>query len=392
MHLGQCMRHLFQLKSYFMIDKKKKIAFLITGLGVGGAEMVVRDLALGISTMAFEPIVISLTSRGVVGAHIEQGGVRVIALGDKGMKNPITLVRRFVQLLKKEQVDIVHTHLFAADMVGRIAARLAHVPVVISTLHNVMFGGRVREMILAATKGLVTSCVAVAEVVRVYALRRGISGSSTTSVIYNGVETTQLAVGGREKIRQQYGIMPDERVVISVGRLIPQKGFRYLIEAVKELSTAGIPLRLLIVGEGKERSMLEEYARSLPEGVVICTGTVSNVADYLAAADIFVMASLWEGFSLALVEAGAAGKIVVATAVGIAPELITPYNGFIVEPGNARVLAVAVRQALTLSPEEKQKMGQELQSAVRAQCSRETMIRTYEQLYERTTDTAQTLD
>ncbi len=374
-----------------MNKKKIKIAYVITAFDIGGAEATLRDLVLGLDTDRYEAVVISLLPKGAMAFQAERAGARVLSL-HASKSNPLVLFQ-LVRMLRKELPDIVHTQLFHADILGRFAARLAGIPFVVSTLQNVTFGGLLRERLLAWTRGLVSVHVAVAQVVADHAIKKHLSKKEGPVLIYNSVRLPVRRVHHSEKraLRAKLGMDPAKKILVTTGRLVAQKGFNHLIQAVKLLverhkaegASGGVQLVILGGGEESMRAALAAQAAELPDQTVVLTGAVLNVDEYLAAADAFVMSSSWEGFSVALIEAGAAGLPVVATPVGIAPELIRDgENGILMDTRNPMSMAEKIHQMVTLSDEERAALGDRLREDVEKTFSVERMVRTYQALYE----------
>lgn len=368
-----------------MSGNRPKIMLLITGLGVGGAEAVVRDLAAHMDRNRFHPTVVTLLPRGPVGDRLEACGIPCIALGN-GTRNPAILLMRLSRLLRSHRPDILHTHLFHADALGRIAARIAGIRVVVSTLHNITFGGKVREFFLRSTRRLVTGFVAVAAVVRDYASAHGIAPVGKIDIIYNGIDVTRFTVAeGKTALRRKLNLPESATIIISVGRLIEQKGYPDLLVALATVRAdlPGQDIRLVILGEGSDRGALETIAAAFPPDTVLLPGAVPNVPQYLAAADLFVMSSRWEGFSLALVEAALSGLPIVATSVGIAPEFIRDNeNGRLVAPGDQAGLSSAIQGILRSSPGDRALLASRAQDSARTLFSETVMARAHESLYE----------
>jgi glycosyltransferase involved in cell wall biosynthesis len=161
--------------------------------------------------------------------------------------------------------------------------------------------------------------------------------------IYYGIEPPQPAIG-RAAVRAGLGIGSDETVLGIIARLVEQKGHRYLIEAFAKAAAQKGNLRLLIVGSGALEDDLKARVRHAGlEKAVLFTGYRTDTSDLLAAIDIFVHPSLWEGFGLAVLEAMAMGKPVIATRVSALPELIQDtVSGFLVAPKDADALAAVI--------------------------------------------------
>lgn len=366
-----------------MQSKKIKIIHLITGLGIGGAEAALRDLVLGIDRDRFESVVVSIQSKREIADQIEPAGIRVIYLNG-AIGNGFGFLK-LIAVLRNEKPDVLHTQLFHADIMGRLAGFIARVPKNISTLQNVTFGGKLREWLLVLTRGLVDEHVAVSNIVLDHTAKLGIARKEKSHVIYNAVNVEKYKpTSHREELRNKLGLDVTKKIIVSTGRLIEQKGFPYLMEAMQSLYVEKNihDIQLIILGEGPDRFQLEHIQKSFPKDLVVLAGAVLNVVEYLQAADIFVMSSVWEGCSVALIEAGAVGLPVVATPVGVAPELIVDnHNGILIPIQDTRALAQALYRLLILSPEDRQVFGTHLRNSVTKRFSADTMIHDYEKLF-----------
>ncbi|HVW01397.1 MAG TPA: glycosyltransferase family 4 protein, partial [Planctomycetaceae bacterium] len=188
--------------------------------------------------------------------------------------------------------------------------------------------------------------------------------------------------------RSTWGIAPDAPVFLSIGRLEPQKGMPVLLDAFAMLRESHPAARLLIVGEGSQRSVLESRIQSDPRltSAVHLLGRREDIPALLQASTALVSASLWEGLPNVILEAFAAGRPVVATQIEGSRELVRPgETGWLAAPGSATELALAMRQLLD-SPEQAHAFGQRAQQEVRENYSWDTMVHRYEELYERLLD------
>jgi glycosyltransferase involved in cell wall biosynthesis len=362
-----------------MKNNKIKIAQLITGLNTGGAEMVVKDLALNIDKEKFEILVISILPIAQIGEDIKKSGAKVLSLNASFKYNPIIAWRLF-KILKKEKPDILNTHLFHADLMGRIIGKLSKIPKIISTFHSIDIGNKKREFLIKLIKKKSNQDIAVSKMVANEAIKRKITSNSKIKIIYNSINLIKFPYKNKQEIRKNLKLNQDINLFVSVGRLHKQKGYKYLIKAVKEIKKDSL---FIILGEGSERNFLEKEIKNKGlENKIILKGNVSNVNDYLQAADFFLMPSLWEGFSVSLLEAAATKKIIIATKVGGAPEIIeNKTNGFLVEPANVEELVEKINYVLSLSDEDKEKIGQLARETVKGKFYLKKMIKEYEDLY-----------
>jgi glycosyltransferase involved in cell wall biosynthesis len=293
-----------------------KVLHLITGLGVGGAELQLRSI---LQHTRHDAEVVTLYNPGPVADMIRADGRQVRNLGMTS-NTQLSALYALRQLIADGRYDVVHAHLYRSQIYGRPAAWLAGVPVIVSTEHSIgethlerrKMTPSVRALYLA-TEMLSDMTVAVSETVRERLVKWGVRRRKV-AVIPNGVDLARVEFDptAREQIRGEFGIAPSDYVIGVLGRLDPTKQFDMVIEAAAPLLGDG--RRLLIVGKGDERAHLEEAARS--HGVadqVIFAGERHDVAAMLSAMDLFVASSKQETFGLSVLEALANGAPVIYT-------------------------------------------------------------------------------
>jgi len=293
-----------------------KVLHVITGLGVGGAELQLRSM---LQHTRHNAEVVTLYNPGPVADMIRADGRRVRSLGMTS-NTQISALNGLRRLIAAGGYDVVHAHLYRSQVYGRPAAWLAGVPVIVSTEHSIgethlerrKMTPAVRALYLA-TEMMSDMTVAVSGTVRERLVRWGLRPRKV-AVIPNGVDLTRVEFDatGREKVRAEFGIPSSDCVIGVLGRLDPTKQFDMVIEAAAPLLGDG--RWLLIVGKGDERAHLEEVARRC--GVadrVIFAGERHDVAAMLSAMDLFVASSKQETFGLSVLEALANGMPVLYT-------------------------------------------------------------------------------
>lgn len=276
-------------------------------------------------------------------------GVKVLNL-DMAHWGDISALRRLYHLLKQNTFDIIHTHLFRADVFGPLLARLTGVPVVVSTVHNAerFFKNPIVKLVLRSVNYYVNQVIAISYAVKKSLLEDLGLPPEKVQVIYYGIEVEPNGnnpSGGSDAVREALGLPKDAVVIGTVGRLSGQKGHRYLIEAFGQVHRTHPNTRLLIVGHDDEglRPKLENLAVRLGIGDEVLLPGYMDGRRAMEAMDIFVLSSLWEGFGLVLLEAMLAQLPIVATNISAIPEIIVAgETGILVPAADPETMAEAI--------------------------------------------------
>lgn len=357
------------------------IAFCITELDRGGAEKALVSLVTGLSRDRWRPHVYCLGPRGYFVEVLESRGIPVTCYGGRGVFSVLVVLARLTWALMRTRPALVQTFLFHANLIGRIAAKLARIPIVVSGIRVAERRSRWYGRIDFWTNALVTQNVCVSEGVAEFSVHDTGLKREKLTVIPNGVEFDAFANAIPADI-SKLGIRAGQTVIISVGRLEPQKGIHDLLRAAGIVLSARPDCHFLIVGEGKDRKSLEALAGSLGVSqAVTFTGAQSDVAGLLKASDVFVLASLWEGMPNALLEAMAAGLPVVATAVeGTREIVISGESGMLVPPGDPAAIANALLTILE-DPGLAGRFVKRSQDTLRKNFTTAAAVASYERLY-----------
>lgn len=253
----------------------------------------------------------------------------------RGGKNPVT-VYRLARLMRHERVDVVHTHIFSANSLGALAAKLAGIPSV----------ARVPATESVEHYRKSTYVYAVSRNVARYLEKQGFPAEKLR-VFYNGVDWHRFEMlPDKDEARKSWRVPADAYVVCCAASLTARKGQRFLLEAVATLPPG---THLLLCGEGKEETALRQKAVELGlDERVHFLGFQSDIRPALAASDVFVLPSLHEGLPNVVLEALAAGLPTVATAIAGTPEIIEDgVNGFLVPAGEVEPIAAALDKLRT---------------------------------------------
>ena len=353
---------------------------------VGGAENLLLSILRKLDAEAFSSVVCCIGERGALGEQIMAMGFPLTELHllNKGGADG-RIVTALVDLIQRERIDLVHSHLYHANFYGRLAARKAGVPAVAS-IHNTYTKHKWhRQLANWYLARHTTAIIAGSEEIKQDVVRYDHVPEALVEVIPNSVDLTRSHSSlSREQARERLGVPEGAIVLGTVGRLEEQKGHRYLIEAFSLLRQSGMDAYLLLVGDGREAQALKGLSASLGlEQRVKFLGTRSDLGDLFRAMNLFVMPSLWEGLSLAMLSAMAAGIPVVATSVGGVRQVLGDDEyGFTVPSGDATALASRI-QACLGTPDEMARMGEKGRRQIYENYSDEAMVRRLEAVYER---------
>jgi len=330
------------------------LAELAGSAAYGGGERYLELLFERLDRARYRALLICPEPGSFVG-RMKERGVETHLVHLAPLFNPIALWR-LTWLLARERVTILQTHGARANFYGRIAGRLAGVPVIISTVHNSLKDYEVRSFrrglytfLLRLTLPLVHRIICVSDSNRRDLIDECPAAEARIQTVYNGVDPSAfLLQPDRTKVREELGIVSGP-VLITIARLTEAKGHRYLLQALPRLLETWPQLCCLFVGEGELHDTLQRMAMDLGvERSCRFVGIREDIAEILAAADVVVLPSLSEGFPFVLLEALAMGCPVVASQVNGVPELIEDHKtGLLVPPRDPQALATAIREVLS---------------------------------------------
>jgi glycosyltransferase involved in cell wall biosynthesis len=360
-----------------------RVMQVLPDFGPGGAERVAADLLTHLDASEFSVSAISLYPfRGsALDEELYRRGVPVAYLGKRRGPDP-RMYGRIRRTLARIRPQVVHTHLYVLRYVLPMLL-LRRSCVMVHTVHNVAErevepGTRwVNRLAFRAGVTPVTIAHAVDESVqRLY-------GVTSATMIPNGVDVAAYgcAATPRDAWRAAHGLRDDEIVYLCVGRLYAQKNHALLLRAFAAMARKQTGARLVVIGEGELRRALEAQATALGIAArVRFLGIRRDVPDALAASDVFVLASDYEGHPLSVMEAMAAGLPVVATAVGGVPELVTEgKTGLLVPAGDADALAAAMTRLAARALRES--MSRRARERAVRDFGVQTMVDAYARLY-----------
>ena len=359
---------------------------VIDSFGTGGAEEGIRKLLAGLDPAAFEQSVCTVAPFPQVAGN---DGARMISVGRRG-GGRLLLLGKLKRACDRERPHIVHSRNWGA-IEGVLAARIAGVPAVVHSEHGLELTTYRRQpwrrnVVRRLCFRLADRVFTVSSALKTYYADQSGVLESRIAVIPNGVDTERFRRDEdmRFGVRQKWGASPSTVVIGTVGRLDPIKDHRTLFTAVSLLLALGVPVQLVVVGDGPKRKELEADVHT-HEGLAARTmfvGATHDVVAQLNGFDIFVLPSLAEGMSNALLEAMSVGVACVASRVGGNTEVIEEgLSGLLFEPGDSLTLAGHLKR-LASDSERRRDLGQNARRRVETLFSLNRMLNNYVGLYD----------
>jgi len=368
-----------------------KICHVVGDSAFGGGSRVILTL-VGASLATGASVTVIATDPTFC-RHAREAGAEVVELDCIRRSTRLAWDLRGLLLLRRHfsvsDYDLVHTHTTKAGFVGRLAAKLARVPAILHTAHGFSFHEttpwlqRTSHVLLEKCAGLCCDrIVAVSAFHRNWAVRLGIAPARKLIVIPNGIDRIELMTAAeREAMRAELGVGAEQILVLSASRLARGKGLEHLLAAGRSLNLAGrTDIRILVAGAGDQEDELHRRVRELScERVVKLIGFRSDVPRLLGAADIVTLPSEREGLSIAVLEAFAAGRAVIASSIGSNLEVGEGVADF-VDYGDVGALAAAIAD-LSDDPRRRGEMGRLAFTRFEERYTSSRMIDAYGKLY-----------
>lgn len=329
-----------------------RILFLVTGLGGGGAENVVVNLADAMYAQGHQVKIAYLTGEVVV--RPQQPEIELIYLELEGIASSYKSFAKYHLVLKQFSPDVVHAHMVHANIFARLSRIVKPTKRLICTAHSSNEGGELRMLAYRLTHRWsdITTNVSMSAAENFQRLGAVPEGGICT--VYNGIDLSkfQRKMLGNQQLREQLGIDSQQKIILAVGRLHEAKDYPNLIQSFhlfkSQLVDGSIP-KLLIVGEGEQRQHIQHLIEKLDLlNDVQLLGRREDIGQLMSIADYFVLSSSFEGLPTVLIEAQACEVFVVATNCGGASEVMGE-TGIRVPIKNAQALANALFTAFNMS-------------------------------------------
>lgn len=364
-------------KGTVRIQNKIKLLILINSLYFGGAEKIVVNLVKNLNKNKYKVFLGILESGGELEKKISNLSVPLFNF-NRRFKGDISVIFKLFRFLRKNKIDIIHTHLFGSNFYGRLAAILAETPVVISTEH----GGDKKKKWWMILIDYFLSFITNKVVIVSNSVKKEILNKKNLVLIPNGVSIDANLKRNVSLKRESFNLKKRDIVVGFVGRLVFQKNVPYLFEAVSKLKKENI--KILIIGDGPLDNYLKNYAKSLSiYNKILFLGYTKNVSSALNLMDIFVLPSYREGCPLSLLEAMAHKKPVIVTDIDGNNEIVTNNKSGFVIPLNKPEIFAEKLSILSNSKILKNRFGNTARKLVEQNFSLKRMVSNYEKIYDK---------
>lgn len=358
-----------------------KILYVITGLGGGGAEKVVADLADKMYERGHEVKIAFL--KGNVIVKPKNNNIEIIPLGLESLINFYTSSIKFRILINNFRPDVVHAHMVHANIFVRINRLNCKINKLICTAHNSNEGGKLRMLAYRLTDKFSDLNTNVSkEATESFQEMKAFDSAAIT--IYNGIDLNKF----RKKVVDKNIILSNQinlnqKIILAVGRLNEQKDYPNLLKAISLLKeNSSQAFKLLIVGDGEQKKTIEELISKLNlDNDIILLGRRNDIAELMSIADYFVLSSAFEGFGLVVAEAMACETFVVATDCGGVKEVMGGY-GLMASPQDSKGLADQLLKAINMPLNARLENNRKALNYVHENFDLERIVEKWEGLYD----------
>lgn len=362
-----------------------KICFVVTSLGLGGAQKQVCDLADEYIKLGHEVLLISLT-----GTIIIQPKKTFDIIELKLTKNPLSFIKAcglYLKTIKTFSPDVIHSHMVHANIFSRLLRLLAPVNKLISTAHNTNEGGKVRCLAYRFTDKLSNLSTNVSKEAVLAFEKNGSVPIGKMRTMHNGINLDEYKskIDNHKiiELRNELNLSLDDKIILSVGRLSVQKDYPNLLNAFYLLLENRYDCHLVIIGDGELEWDLKKLAFKLEiDKYVHFLGFRNDISDWMNCADLYVLSSRWEGFGLVIAEAMACGCLVVSTDCGGTAEVME-HKEYLVPVNNHQQLYKAIEKALSLDDEIKNQLIITAQKKIKGKFSIDKIAKKWISLYEK---------
>lgn len=364
-------------------EQKIDVLHLIGSLSPGGAERNLYYLAPYLRDSEFRYAICCLIHRGDFADEIEEQGVPVLELRYR-KRYAISAVLKLATLLREKRVTILHTHLFEPGLVGRLAAWLARVPVIITHEHgNTPWKKWYHTMFERLAIHATDLRIAVSRDIMNLRVEHECTPPSKMRIVSNAVDPGRFEIDAATRRAKRREIDLDSFFVVGrISRLVESKCHDLLLDAAREVCAKRPDVRFILVGDGPSAPDLERIRESYDlTGKVHFLGRRTDIPELLAAIDLYVITSRWEGLPLALIEAMMSAKPIISTGVGGIPDALSHNeDGILVKPDCKDELVKAILSLID-DPDRMRRLGANARTKAIARYSPEEVLGYLENIY-----------
>jgi glycosyltransferase involved in cell wall biosynthesis len=361
-----------------------RIFFLSTSMGMGGADQQILILARAMRARGHEVRIVALAPLGAMGQEAQREGIPTESLELQRSLADLPRIIHLVRMLRAWRPDVLHSHMVHANLLARAVRPLARIPALVSTIHSVNDGGRLRMAAYRLTGGLVDRYTIISRVAAERYIAIGAVPAHLLEVVPNAVDTEHFRhrSEARAAVRTELGL-GNEFVWIAVGRFEEPKDYPTMITAFAQLTSRRPTSRLLLVGKGSLREQVERLVQAAGlTSQVRFLGVRRDVPELMSAADGYVLSSAWEGMPVVLLEAAAVGLPIVATRVGGVPEVVEHGStGLLVPPRDPASLTRGMDAIEALDSDSRTTMGARGRALVEQRYGITTIMQIWERIY-----------
>lgn len=357
-----------------------RVALIVTGLGMGGAEHVVVNLADALVKQGHKVMIAYLT--GEVLVRPQHSNVEMVAIGMSSARNITGAYIKLRHSIRDFKPDVVHSHMVHANILARLLRLSIKMPRLICTAHSINEGGRFRTIAYRLTDRLADISTNVCYEAVAASIAKGAAKKGRVVSIPNGIDLTKFKFDAEARISVRNELnLGANHMLLAVGCLEPPKDYPNLFNAVALLKKKRQDFKLFIVGDGRLKADLETLAKDLGiEQYVIFLGIRRDIPALMSAADTFVLSSAWEGLPLVIGEAMACERAIVATDCGGIKEILGDA-GLLVSSGDSVALSNALDQSLSHTAEYRIDVGAKARRRILDEYSLEATVDKYLSLY-----------
>lgn len=372
------------------MSKKIKVVLFIDSLVRGGAQRQLVELALNLDRDRFVPTVLIYHDIQQFRPDLDAAGIPVVLISKQGKFDLLFLIR-LVMYFRASHPDIVHSYLNTPNFWARMAGKLAGVRYLITSERNIDIHHSSKRVALEKFLARASArVVANAEAIRELLVRKVDMPPEKIEVIYNGVDIAKFTCCNTDRVlalRQDWGILPADFVMVLPGRIVPQKNHKCLIRAIDAMHADKSNLKVVFVGNENDQTLKQELQQLIAElhltSNFIFAGKQDDMAAVYAAADVIVLPSLWEGFPNVVLEAMAAGKPVIASDIADNRRIVQDgITGYLFPSDSHTELAHCLEKIIDSGDLSRCEMGVAGMELVRSDYSMDKMVKTTQSLYE----------